>query len=148
MTSTKLKFRFFLISVLLGFNLYSQNNLDFLLNTPPNFQFWTVNTGCIFSNQGFPGGSINQSAGTNLTTRHTIITSTQVDPYTNGNLVVPPPGFSRCAKFGNDLVSCDVNSNCSCSSGGSSGYAERLRYNLLVQTNNPILLFNYAVVFE
>ena len=148
MTSSKLKFWFFLIPVLLGFNLYSQNNLDFLLNTPPNFQFWTVNTGCILSNQGFPGGSINQSAGTNLTTRHTIITSTQVDPYTNGNLVVPPPGFSRCAKFGNDLVSCDVNTNCSCSSGGSSGYAERLRYNLLVQTNNPILLFNYAVVFE
>jgi PKD repeat protein len=120
-------------------------NLDFMLNTPPNFQFWTVNTGCILAGQGFTG-SINQAGSTNPTNRHSIITSTQVDPYTLGQLVVPPPGYSRCAKLGNDQVTCDA--SCSCSGGGSSGFAERLSYDLEVDDENPILLFKYAVVLE
>jgi gliding motility-associated-like protein len=104
--------------------LYSQS-------TCPNADFANTN----FDNwQGFFGTYNNPGQNTGfIGGRHTIFAGPGVDPLTCGGLSVLPPGGTASARLGNQ---------------GTGGLAEQLRYGLVVDPQNALFVYKYAVVLE
>jgi gliding motility-associated-like protein len=115
----------FLILFMFYGSLFCQHcpNTDF---SHVNFDFWT---GYIGNNNGFSYGCCPIPGI--VPGRHTLITSPMTDPNTCGNLVVPPPGYTVCARLG------DANAGAG---------AERLVYELVVDPANPIFFYTFAAV--
>lgn len=89
-----------------------------------NFSSWQGTYGTYDdpgANNGFMGG------------RHTIFAAPGVDPLTCGGLSVLPPGGTSSARLGNS---------------GTGGEAEQLRYGMVVEPNNALFVYKYAVVLE
>lgn len=65
--------------------------------------------------------------------RQTIFSAPAFDPYTCGGLNVLPPGGSSSARLGNSAT---------------GGEAEQLRYGMIVNPDNALFIYKYAVVLE
>lgn len=65
--------------------------------------------------------------------RHSIITQQGTDEYTGGQLKILPDGVSKVIRLGNYL---------------SGGEVESITYRFIVDRQRPVLLLNFAVVFE
>ncbi|MEI6852776.1 MAG: PKD domain-containing protein, partial [Bacteroidota bacterium] len=116
-----------IVSLLLSKGVFGQYcpNANFSLH---NFDNWKAYTGYN------SGGGVGCCPTPGIVAgRHTIITTQQSDPRTNGGLIVPAPGQSVCAKLGNEI---------------NGAEAERLVYYFTVDPDNPNFIYRYAVVFQ
>lgn len=89
-----------------------------------NFSSWVGNTGN-YNNPALNGGIVPG--------RHTIFSAPAIDPNTCGGLNVIPPGETTSARLGN---------------AGTGAQAEQLLYSMVVNTQNALFIYKYAVVLE
>lgn len=121
-----LKFLLFLLIVSSTTNFFAQNceNTDFAYG---NFTNWTGHTGVCCGGLIATPGIVNN--------RHTIITSSTLDPNTNNMISTMPPigGGAYSVRLGNDNV-------------GSE--AESLTRSFVVNADNQLFIYQYAVVLQ
>jgi len=106
---------------------YSQSNsscvnIDF---ENGNMNGWIGETGNCCPISTNPSGIING--------RHTVMSGTGTDPFSEGNITVVAPGSTYSARLGNSSVGAE---------------SERIRYTLTVDQSNSLFIYKYAVILE